>query len=58
MCEPGGDVVTNVPITDIEPDVFEHILYYVYGGKISDKDLEADAKDIIEACDKYMELST
>ena len=52
-CKPGGDAVTSVPITDVKPDVFEHILYYMYGGENSDEELEADAKDIIEACDKY-----
>ena len=53
MCKPGEETVTTVPITDIEPGVFKHILYYMYGGKISDKDLEADAKDMIDAADKY-----
>ena len=48
-----GGESTPIKITDIEPGVFKHILYYMYGGKISDKDLEADAKDIIDACDKY-----
>ena len=54
LCKPsdGGDS-TPIKITDIEPGVFNHILYYMYGGKISDEELETNAKDIIDACDKY-----
>ena len=29
------------------------MLYYAYGGKLSDEDLKNNAKDIINACDKY-----
>ena len=29
------------------------MIYYAYGGKLSDEDLKAKAKDIIDACDKY-----
>ena len=29
------------------------MIYYTYGGKLSDEDLKANAKDIINACDKY-----
>ena len=32
---------------------FKHMIYYAYGGKLSDEYLEANAKDMIEACDKY-----
>ena len=44
---------TTVSITDIKPDIFKHILYYTYGGKISDEDMKENAKDIIDAADKY-----
>jgi hypothetical protein len=29
------------------------MLYYLYGGKVDDEDLKANAKDIIDAADKY-----
>ena len=40
-------------IYDISPDIFHHILYYVYGGQISEEDLKAHAKAIIDATDRY-----
>ena len=30
-----------------------YLLYYSYGGKVSDEDLKANAKDIIDAADKF-----
>ena len=47
-----GGVVT-ASVNDIEPEIFEHLLFYVYGGRISEFDLKLDAKDIIAAADKY-----
>ena len=49
--ESGG--VTTVSITDVKPEIFKHMIYYAYGGKLSDEELESNAKDIINACDKY-----
>ena len=49
----GGDDVTSVPINDIKPDIFRHMLHYIYGGKISEDDLKQNSKNIIDACDKY-----
>jgi len=49
--ESGG--VTTVSITDVKPEIFKHMIYYTYGGKLSDEDLKDNAKDIINACDKY-----
>ena len=49
----GGDDVTSVPITDVTPEIFRHMLHYIYGGKISEEDLKENAKEIIDACDKY-----
>jgi len=52
----GGDndcATLIIPITDVKPQVFEHMLYYTYGGKISDEELKENAKEIINACDKY-----
>ena len=31
--------VSTIPITEIQPEVFHHILYHLYGGKISDGSL-------------------
>ena len=49
--EEGG--ITTVSITDVKPEIFKHMIYYAYGGALSDEDLKANAKDIIDACDKY-----
>jgi hypothetical protein len=40
-------------ITDIKPDIFRHVLFYVYGGEIPEEDLKTHAKGIIDAADKY-----
>ena len=56
ICKPsgeGGDNITTVSITDVKPDVFKHVLFYLYGGKLSNDELKNNAKDIINACDKY-----
>ena len=54
MCGASEGVgITTVSITDVKPEVFKHMIYYAYGGKLSDEELESDAKDIIDACDKY-----
>jgi hypothetical protein len=54
MCgksDEGG--ISTVSITDVKPDIFKHMIYCTYGGKLSDEQLKDDAKDIINACDKY-----
>lgn len=53
LCSPGGSDVTIVPITDVKPEIFRHLLYYIYGGKVSEEDLKENAKDIIDAADRY-----
>jgi len=54
MCGGSGEEgITTLSITDVKPKIFEYMLYYVYGGKLSDIKLKANAKDIINACDKY-----
>ena len=55
MCKQtsGGEATTSVSITDVKPEIFRHMLYYLYGGKLIDEDLKENAKDIINACDKY-----
>jgi len=52
LCK-GGDM-TPVSITDVKPDIFRHLLYYVYGGSILMEDLcGCVLLDIIDAADKY-----
>ena len=54
MCKPTDGVErTSISIADVKPDIFHHLLYYVYGGKIADEDMKANAKDLIDAADKY-----
>ena len=53
LCKPGEDAVTTVSITDVEPDIFKHMLYYIYGGEVSKKDMEDNAALLIDATDKY-----
>ena len=48
-----GGGITSVLITDVKPEVFKHMMYYAYGGKLTEDDLNNNAKDIIDACDKY-----
>ena len=50
QCKSGEDVVS---VTDVKPEIFRHLLYYIYGGKISEEDMKENAKDIIDAADKY-----
>jgi len=47
-----GGIIT-VSITDVKPEIFKHMLSYVYGGKLSEDELDNNAKEIINACDKY-----
>ena len=55
MCKPsaGDEATTSVSITDVKPDVFQHMLYYIYGGDLPDELIKEDAKDLIDAADKY-----
>ena len=53
MCKSGEKSNTTFSITDVSPEIFRHLLYYVYGGKVSDEELKANAKEIINAADRY-----
>ena len=53
LFKPGGEKSTTIPITDVKPDIFHHMLYYMYGGELTDEELETNAKDLIDAADKY-----
>eukprot|EP00984_Skeletonema_dohrnii_P027462 scaffold17002_cov75-Skeletonema_dohrnii-CCMP3373.AAC.2 len=48
-----SDGMTPIIITDVKPEVFRHLLCYVYGGDISDDDFAVHEKDFINAADKY-----
>jgi hypothetical protein len=45
--------LATATITDVKPDIFRHLLYHVYGGSVPEDELKANAKDIIDAADKY-----
>ena len=54
MCASGEkEHSTTIQITDVSPEIFHHLLHYIYGGKVSDDDMKANAKEIIDAADKY-----
>jgi len=40
-------------INDVKAEVFRHLLYYVYGGEISEEEFKTHAKDLVNASDKY-----
>eukprot|EP00578_Thalassiosira_sp_NH16_P019368 CAMPEP_0181082578 /NCGR_PEP_ID=MMETSP1071-20121207/3696_1 /TAXON_ID=35127 /ORGANISM="Thalassiosira sp., Strain NH16" /LENGTH=337 /DNA_ID=CAMNT_0023164173 /DNA_START=43 /DNA_END=1053 /DNA_ORIENTATION=+ len=46
------NTMITVPITNVEPDLFRHLLYYVYGGAIPDEVMSERSKEIIEAADR------
>jgi hypothetical protein len=53
LCESHDDSTTPIQINDVTPDIFRHLLSYIYGGKVSDDDMKSHAKGIIDAADKY-----
>ena len=53
MCGSGEEHSTTIQITDVSPEIFRHLLHYIYGGKVSDDDMKSNARDIINAADKY-----
>ena len=54
ICESneGGGVVTAA-VNDVKPEIFHHLLFYIYGGSVPEEKLQTHAKDIIDAADKY-----
>jgi hypothetical protein len=53
LCKTKGDPTTPIEIMDVSPDIFRHLLHYIYGGKIPDDDMMSHAKDIINAANRY-----
>jgi len=49
----GVSMSSPVEITDVSPEVFRHLLYSAYGGKISADDMKPHTKEIIEAANRY-----
>ena len=52
MCKPGDDSSPTM-INSVQREIFKHLLYYSYGGKIDKEDLQQNAKGIIEAADRF-----
>ncbi|KAL7537037.1 hypothetical protein ACHAWF_005635 [Thalassiosira exigua] len=42
-----------IPIHDVKPDIFRHLLYYVYGGRVADYYLRNLSRDFIDAANRY-----
>ena len=55
ICEANDEStgVVTAAVNDIKPDIFQHLLSYVYGRAVPEEIIETDAKDIIDAADKY-----
>jgi len=46
-------LITALQITGVKPEIFHFVLYYTYGGKISEEDMKSNAREIIDAADRY-----
>jgi hypothetical protein len=53
LCQSKGDPTTPIEITDVSPEVFRHLLFYIYGGMISYDEMKAHAKEIINSANRY-----
>ncbi|EJK72127.1 hypothetical protein THAOC_06373 [Thalassiosira oceanica] len=51
MCRPEDEAA--VPINGVDPEVFKIVLYFCYGGTVSEEELAANANAIIEAADRF-----
>ncbi|KAL9183070.1 hypothetical protein ACHAXT_004857 [Thalassiosira profunda] len=45
--------MSPVQITGVKPEIFHHMLRYAYGGEVPEVEMKANAKDLIDAADKY-----
>ena len=52
LCE-SSDKLSPIPISNVKPNIFHHLLHYTYGGKIPINELKQHAKDIINSSDMY-----
>ena len=53
LCESAVDRSNPIPICDVSPDVFGHLLFHVYGGEIAADNMKSHAKEIIDAADRF-----
>jgi hypothetical protein len=54
LCESNNDdKASPIQINDVTPDVFRLLLFYIYGGKVSDDDMKSHAREIVNAADKF-----
>ena len=57
LCESVTDKTSPIQISGVSPWAFYTLHYYIYGGKITDihddEDLEANARELIDAADKF-----
>jgi hypothetical protein len=54
LCESHNDSATTpIQINDTKPNIFRLLLSYVYGVKVSEDNMVLQARDVIDAADKY-----
>jgi hypothetical protein len=53
LCASHHDNTTPIQINDDTPNIFRHLLSYIYGGKVSHDDMMSHVWDIIKAADKF-----
>jgi hypothetical protein len=49
----GEEGTAPIQIADVSPDIFRLLLFYIYGGSISDDDMREHRKEIIHAADRF-----
>jgi hypothetical protein len=54
LCESHNDSATTpIQINDVKPNIFRLLLSYIYGVKVSEDNMVLQARDVIDAADKY-----
>jgi hypothetical protein len=53
LCGSGEERATVIQINDASPEVFRHLLCYMYGGEINKDNMKSLAKEIIDAANRY-----
>ncbi len=48
-----ADADLLIQLSNVSPDIFPHLLYNMYGGKIEDAKMKLHTKEIIDAADLY-----
>lgn len=52
-CRDGTTNSTTIQIPDVSPDIFRHLLFHLYGGKVLEDDMKSHAQEILDAADRY-----